>query len=159
MPDRVANGELARVLRESVGNRHQLSVLDLRLVLGERFVTGENAEETRELVTDYLFRVYDRLLIDICVEYDGRPPSTPTNAGRHILKRLCEETGIELNEKRRVPDASWCPTRCWRGSHARTSGHTATARVLNNSEGTVREYYSYIEASKLADQMIRAQRG
>ena len=40
----------------------------------------------------------DRSLIEVCVEYDIEPPSITTDAGRHVLKRLCEEAGIELEE-------------------------------------------------------------
>ena len=40
----------------------------------------------------------DRSLIEICVQYDIEPPSITTDAGRQILKRLCEEAGIVLDD-------------------------------------------------------------
>jgi hypothetical protein len=97
----------------------------------------------------------DRSLIEVCLEFDVEPPSITTDAGRHVLKRLCEETGIELggNEKYLMPHGAR------RGAGevlVRTSGHAAAARALDNSEEVVREHYSHIEAGELADQMTNA---
>jgi hypothetical protein len=36
--------------------------------------------------------------IELCVEFDAAPPSMTTDAGRHVLKRLCDQAGIELGD-------------------------------------------------------------
>ncbi|EMA48445.1 site-specific recombinase [Halococcus thailandensis JCM 13552] len=97
----------------------------------------------------------DRSLIEVCVEYDIEPPSITTDAGRHVLKRLCEEAGIELDDG----EEYLMPHGARRGAGevlVRTSGHAAAARALDNSEEVVREHYSHIEAGELADQMTSA---
>lgn len=97
----------------------------------------------------------DRSLIEVCVQYDIEPPSITTDAGRHILKRLCDEAGIELDDD----DKYLMPHGARRGAGevlVRTSGHAAAARALDNSEEVVREHYSHIEAGDLADQMTDA---
>ena len=97
----------------------------------------------------------DRSLIELCVEYDIEPPSITTDAGRLVLKRLCEEAGIELDDD----EEYLMPHGARRGAGevlVRTSGHAAAARALDNSEEVVREHYSHIEAGELADQMTSA---
>lgn len=97
----------------------------------------------------------DRSLIEVCVQYDIEPPSITTDAGRHVLERLCEEAGIELDED----EEYLMPHGARRGAGevlVRTSGHAAAARALDNSEEVVREHYSHIEAGELADQMTSA---
>ena len=97
----------------------------------------------------------DRSLIGVCVEYDIEPPSITTDAGRHVLKNLCKEAGIELDED----EEYLMPHGARRGAGevlVRTSGHAAAARALDNSEEVVREHYSHIEAGELADQMTHA---
>ena len=97
----------------------------------------------------------DRSLIEVCVECDVEPPSITTDAGRHILKRLCDEAGIELDED----EEYLMPHGARHGAGevlVRTSGHAAAARALDNSEEVVREHYSHIEAGELADQMTNA---
>ncbi|WP_435079228.1 tyrosine-type recombinase/integrase [Halococcus sp. AFM35] len=97
----------------------------------------------------------DRSLIEVCVEYDIEPPSITTDAGRHVLKCLCEEAGIELDDD----EEYLMPHGARRGAGevlVRTSGHAAAARALDNSEEVVREHYSHIEAGELADQMTNA---
>jgi integrase len=97
----------------------------------------------------------DRSLIEVCVQYDIEPPSITTDAGRHVLKRLCDEAGIELDDD----DKYLMPHGARRGAGevlVRTSGHAAAARALDNSEEVVREHYSHIEAGELADQMTNA---
>ncbi|UOO96932.1 phage integrase SAM-like domain-containing protein (plasmid) [Halococcus dombrowskii] len=94
-------------------------------------------------------------LIELCVKYDIEPPSITTDAGRHVLKRLCEEAGIELDDG----EEYLMPHGARRGAGevlVRTSGHAAAARALDNSEEVVREHYSHIEAGELADQMTSA---
>ena len=97
----------------------------------------------------------DRSLIEVCVKYDIEPPSITTDAGRHVLRRLCEEAGIELDDD----EEYLMPHGARRGAGevlVRTSGHAAAARALDNSEEVIREHYSHIEAGDLADQMTDA---
>jgi hypothetical protein len=97
----------------------------------------------------------DRSLIEVYVESDIAPPSMTTGAGRHILKRLCDQAGIELDED----EEYLMPHGARRGAGeilVRTSGHAAAARALDNSEEVVRKHYSHIEAGDLADQMTSA---
>ncbi|MGN8216386.1 tyrosine-type recombinase/integrase [Halococcus salifodinae] len=97
----------------------------------------------------------DRSQIEVCIEFDVTPPSMTTGAGRHVLKGLCDEAGIELGD---VHDYLM-PHGARRGAGevlVRTSGHAAAARALDNSEEVVREHYSHIEAGELADQMTNA---
>ena len=75
-----------------------------------------------------------------------------TDAGRHVLKRLCEEAGIGFDDD----DKYLMPHGARRGAGevlVRTSGYTVAARALDNSEEVVREHYSHIEAGDLAKQM------
>ena len=97
----------------------------------------------------------DRSQIGACIEFDITLPSMTTDAGRHVLKRLCDQAGIELDD-----DHDYLmPHGARRGAGevlVRTSGHAAAARALDNSEEVVREHYSHIEAGELADQMTSA---
>ena len=97
----------------------------------------------------------DRSLTEVCVEFDVAPPSMTTGAGRHVLKRLCDQAGIELGD-----DHDYLmPHGARRGAGevlVRRSGHAAAARALDNSEEVVREHYSHIEAGGLAEQMTSA---
>ena len=114
-------------------------------MLTDRGYTEVEIEETKE----------DQSLIEVCVEVDVAPPSITTDAGRHVLKRLCELAGIELDDD----DEYLMPHGARRGAGevlVRTSGHAAAARALDNSEEVVREHYSHIEAGDLADQMTSA---
>ncbi|RJT07190.1 integrase [Halococcus sp. IIIV-5B] len=125
-------------------HRPTLSQL-LTETLTDRGYTETEIEETRE----------DQSLIEVCVEIDVAPPSITTDAGRHILKQLCEQAGIELDDD----DEYLMPHGARRGAGevlVRTSGHAAAARALDNSEEVVREHYSHIEAGELADQMTDA---
>jgi len=38
----------------------------------------------------------DRSQIEICTEFDIKPPSMTTGAGRHVLKHFCEQANIDL---------------------------------------------------------------
>jgi integrase len=114
-------------------------------VLNARGFTDAEIEEIRA----------DRSLIEVCLEYDVAPSSMTTDAGRHVLKRLCEQAGIELDDG----EEYLMPHGARRGAGevlVRTSGHAAAARALDNSEEVVREHYSHIEAGELADQMTSA---
>ena len=113
--------------------------------LTNRGYTETEIEATRE----------NQSLIEACVEVDVAPPSITTDAGRYVLKRLCKQAGIELDED----DEYLMPHGARRGAGevlVRTSGHAAAARALDNSEEVVREHYSHIEAGELADQMTSA---
>ena len=97
----------------------------------------------------------ERSQIEVCIEFDITPPSMTTDAGRHVLKRLCEQADIELGDDHEY----LMPHGARRGAGevlVRTSGHAAAARALDNSEEVVREHYSHIEAGELADQMTNA---
>ena len=97
----------------------------------------------------------DRSQIELCLEFDITPPSMMTDAGRHVLKRLCDQAGIGLGD-----DHDYLmPHGARRGAGevlVWTSGHAAAARALDNSEEVVREHYSHIEAGDLAEQMTDA---
>ena len=108
---------------------------------------GYTGTETEEMRTD-------RSRIELYIEYDIEPLSTTTDAGRHVLKRLCEEVGIELDDG----EEYLMPHGARRGAGevlVRISGHAA-ARGHDNSEEVVREHYSHIEAGELVDQMTSA---
>ena len=114
-------------------------------ILTDRSYTETEIEEVRK----------DQSLIEACIEADIAPPSITTDAGRHVLKRLCEQAGIGLNDDNEY----LMPHGARRGAGevlVRTSGHAAAARALDNSEEVVREHYSHIEAGELADQMTDA---
>ena len=124
-----------------------------RQTLSKRVTEGLTARRYTETEIEEL-RV-DRSLIEVCTEFDVAPPSMTTDAGRHVLKRLCEEAGIELGDEHDY----LMPHGARRGAGevlVRTSGHAAAARALDNSEEVVREHYSHIEAGELADQMTSA---
>ena len=117
----------------------------IKETLIDRGYTETEIEEVKE----------DQSLIEVCVEVDVAPPSITTDAGRHVLKRLCEQAGIELDDG----DEYLMPhgARCGAGEVlVRTSGHAAASRALDNSEEVVREHYSHIEAGDLAEQMTDA---
>jgi hypothetical protein len=62
-----------------------------RRVMDELDRRGYTDTEIGEMRTDHS-------LIELCVEHDIEPPSITTDAGRHVLKRLCEEASIELDD-------------------------------------------------------------
>jgi transcription initiation factor TFIIIB Brf1 subunit/transcription initiation factor TFIIB len=81
----------------------------------------------------------DRSLIEVGVQYDIEPPSITTDAGRQVLKRLCKEADIELDDD----EEYLMPHGARRGAGevlVRTSGHAAAARALDNSEEVVGGY-------------------
>ncbi len=124
-----------------------------RPTLSERLTDGLTARGYTETEIEEMHA--DRSQIEACLEVDIVPPSMTTDAGRHVLKRLCDEAGIELGD-----DHDYLmPHGARRGAGevlVRTSGHAAAARALDNSEEVVREHYSHIEAGDLADQMTTA---
>lgn len=72
-------------------------------ILSDSGYTETEIEEIKE----------DQSLIEICVEVDVAPPSITTDAGRHILKRLCDQAGIELDDDDEYLMPPWCPPLCW----------------------------------------------
>ena len=119
-------------------------------------MTRSDGLTTRGYTTTEIEEMHaDRSQIEVCIEFDIAPPSMTTDAGRHVLKRLCDEAGIKLDD-----DHDYLmPHGARRGAGevlVRTSGHAAAARALDNSEEVVREHYSHIEAGDLADQMTTA---
>jgi integrase len=124
-----------------------------RPTLSKRLAEGLTARGYAESEIEELRA--DRSQIELCVEFDITPPSMTTDAGRHVLKRLCDQAGIELDDEHDY----LMPHGARRGAGevlVRTSGHSAAARALDNSEEVVREHYSHIEAGDLADQMTNA---
>ena len=124
-----------------------------RPTLSKRLTDGLTARGYTETEIEELRA--DRSQIEACTKFDITPPSMTTDAGRHVLRRLCDQAGIDLGD-----DHDYLmPHGARRGAGevlVRTSGHAAAARALDNSEEVVREHYSHIEAGELADQMTNA---
>ena len=96
-----------------------------------------------------------RSLFERCLAGDVAPPSMTTDGGRSVLRRLCEDADVVLDDGHDYLQ----PHGARRGAGevlVRTFGHAAAARALDNSEEVVRRHYSHIEAGELADQMTRA---
>jgi integrase len=115
-----------------------------------QLVREELAERglTDEEITDIRKQHESDLLV--CCEHDIRPPSLTPNAARRIMKRLCKEADIELDDQH----GYLAPHGGRRGMGeilVRTYGYTAAARYLDNSEEMVREAYSHIDAGEQAD--------
>jgi integrase len=113
----------------------------VREKLAERGMANEEIADIREQHESDLL---------VCCEHDIRPPSLTPNAARRIMKRLCKEAEIELNDHH----GYLAPHGGRRGMGevlVRTYGYTAAARYLDNSEEMVREAYSHIDAGEQAD--------
>jgi integrase len=113
----------------------------VREKLTERGATDEEIADIREQHENDLL---------VCCEHDIRPPSLTPNAARRIMKRLCKEADIELDDHH----GYLAPHGGRRGMGevlVRTYGYTAAARYLDNSEEMVREAYSHIDAGEQAD--------
>jgi integrase len=109
--------------------------------LAERGMTDEEIADIRKQHESDLL---------VCCEHDIRPPSLTPNAARRIMKRLCREADIELDDQH----GYLAPHGGRRGMGevlVRTYGYTAAARYLDNSEEMVREAYSHIDAGEQAD--------
>ncbi len=77
------------------------------------------------------------------------PPSINTDGARRIMKRLCEEAGIETDDKH----GYLAPHGGRRGAGevmVRQRGFTEASRLLDNTEEMVREAYSHIDAKEMA---------
>lgn len=92
-----------------------------------------------------------RSQIKTCAEFDIAPRLITTGAGRHVLKRLCDEVGIELGD----PHDCLLSHSARRGAKllVRTPGYATVARALDTSKEIVREHYSYTGAGELTDQV------
>lgn len=92
----------------------------------------------------------------VCREYTlGPPVSITTHAARSRMKRLCEDAGIELDDRH----GYLAPHGGRRGMGevlVRQFGYATAARYLDNSEQMVRERYSHIEAGEQADMATAA---
>lgn len=88
-------------------------------------------------------------VFDALCEYDLAPPSINTDGARRIMRRLCREAGLELDDKH----GYLAPHGGRRGAGevmVRERGFTAAARLLDNSEEVVRKSYSHLEAKEMA---------
>lgn len=92
----------------------------------------------------------------VCREYElGPPPSITPNAARKRLKRLCDDAGIDVDDKH----GYLAPHGGRRGMGevmVRQAGFAEAARYLDNSEKMVREAYQHVEAKEQADLVTRA---
>ncbi|MXV60479.1 hypothetical protein GS429_00015 [Natronorubrum sp. JWXQ-INN-674] len=88
-------------------------------------------------------------VFDALREYDLAPPSINTDGARRIMRRLCADAEIDLDDKH----GYLAPHGGRRGAGevmVRQRGFTAAARLLDNSEEVVRTSYSHIEAKEMA---------
>ena len=121
------HGTLASVVREGLADR------------GHR---PEAIEERRAAHARDLF---------VALEADLRPPSTTTDGGRAILRRLTDAAGIEVAHPKHDYLAPHGGRRGMGEVLVRAFGYTVAARYLDNSEEMVRDRYSHIEAGELGD--------
>jgi integrase len=83
------------------------------------------------------------------------PPALNTDGGRRVMKRLCADAGIDLDDRH----GYLAPHGGRRGAGevmVRRRGFTAAARLLDNSESVVRKHYSHIDAKEMAEDAGRA---
>lgn len=83
------------------------------------------------------------------------PPALKPNGARRVMKRLCEDAGIELDDRH----GYLAPHGGRRGMgevFVRQFGYAAAARYLDNSEEQVRDAYQHIEAAEQADMATEA---
>ncbi len=110
---------------------------------------GHSADETEAIRDEHGRDLF------VCREHGLRPPSITPNAARRIMERLCDEAGIDLDDKH----GYLAPHGGRRGMGevlVRQFGYTAAARYLDNSEEMVRERYSHISAAERADMATEA---
>ncbi|OLZ39353.1 hypothetical protein A6E15_18405 [Natrinema saccharevitans] len=89
-------------------------------------------------------------VVDVLREHELTPPSINTDGARRIMRRLCEDAEIRLEDKH----GYLAPHGGRRGAGevmVRQRGFTAAARLLDNSEEVVRQSYSHIEAKEMAE--------
>ena len=89
-------------------------------------------------------------VFDALREHELTPPSINTDGARRVMRRLCEDAGIELEDRH----GYLAPHGGRRGAGevmVRQRGFTAAARLLDNSEAVVRQSYSHIEAKEMAE--------
>ncbi|MFA9504430.1 tyrosine-type recombinase/integrase [Natrinema sp. H-ect1] len=119
---------------------------------GLRDEHGWSAAEIEEFVDGLTGQI---AVFDALREYELTPPSINTDGARRIMRRLCEEAGIRLEDKH----GYLAPHGGRRGAGevmVRQRGFTAAARLLDNSEEVVRQSYSHIEAKEMAEDAGRA---
>lgn len=83
-------------------------------------------------------------------EHNLAPPSINTDGARRIMRRLCADAGIELEDRH----GYLAPHGGRRGAGevmVRERGFTDAARLLDNSEEVVRNSYSHIEAKEMSE--------
>lgn len=122
--------------------------------LAETVTDGLSARGYDEEEIEAIRDEYARDLL-VCGEYDLVPPATTPNAARRVMRRLCSEAGIELDDRH----GYLAPHGGRRGMGevmVRQFGYAAAARYLDASEDTVREHYQHIEAGEQADMATQA---
>ena len=117
-------------------------------VLREGLVDDHNMTETQmENLLDSVTGTVE--VYELLREYELVPPSIRTDGARRIMRRLCEDADLELDDRH----GYLAPHGGRRGAGevmVRQRGFTAAARLLDNSEEMVRKSYSHIEARDLA---------
>jgi integrase len=123
--------------------------------LGRLVRDGLAAQSYDEEAIEDIRDAHERDLL-VCRAYDlGPPPSITTHAARSRMKRLCEDAGIELDDRH----GYLAPHGGRRGMGevlVRQFGYATAARYLDNSEQMVRKRYSHIEAGEQADMATEA---
>ncbi|WP_436930795.1 tyrosine-type recombinase/integrase [Halosimplex halobium] len=93
----------------------------------------------------------------IAADYElESPPSLKPNGARRLLKRLCDEAGIDVDDPRHDYLAPHGGRRGMGEVMVREFGYAAAARYLDNSEEQVRQAYQHIEAAERADMATEA---
>lgn len=120
-----------------------------------RHVGGELAERGHDDGDIERLREGDPDLLVAADQDLGPPPALKPNGARRVMKRLCEDAGIELDDRH----GYLAPHGGRRGMgevFVRQFGHAAAARYLDNSEAQVRDAYQHIEAAEQADMATEA---
>lgn len=87
---------------------------------------------------------------------DIRLPSISTDGARRSLKRITEESDVEVEHPKHEYLAPHGGRRGMGEVLVRAFGYTVAARYLDNSEEMVRKRYSHIEAGELGDSAAEA---
>ena len=85
-----------------------------------------------------------------------RLPSITTDGARGALKRITEDSDIDVEHSKHEYLAPHGGRRGMGEVLVRAFGYTVAARYLDNSEGMVRKRYSHIEAGELGDAAAEA---
>ncbi|NHN49445.1 site-specific integrase [Halostella sp. JP-L12] len=93
----------------------------------------------------------------VAAEHDlSPPPALKPNGARRVMKRLCDDAGIDLDGDRHGYLAPHGGRRGMGEVFVREFGYAAAARYLDNSEEQVRDAYQHIEAAEQADMAAQA---